>query len=296
MEPLFLAISITAPETDLNSFDIITDRRNLRLLLDFASFRGQNQQEFRLDAEIVGNSVILSRWIDWESRRFSEGYGKEFEKAFTNTPECSRGSLAHKRAVGYTLGGLRLMVRFEVDACLQEAPAELASETLGEVTNTPNGHRIILKGALTKAEGVVEMKATAVSAKHPTHGNPIGGKAFSQMWFSRTPILCQGFHRNGVFERVAVIDVQDKLENWEQRSQEKIGKLVQVLRRLTEIIKETGVKDKRFAVVCGKGSDYLKLYRLDEAYPFGLPQDLREKWRSKEEESQLEGAIERLSI
>jgi len=277
MEPLFLAISITAPETDLNSFDIITDRRNLRLLLDFASFRGQNQQEFRLDAEIVGNSVILSRWID-------------------NTPECSRGSLAHKRAVGYTLGGLRLMVRFEVDACLQEAPAELASETLGEVTNTPNGHRIILKGALTKAEGVVEMKATAVSAKHPTHGNPIGGKAFSQMWFSRTPILCQGFHRNGVFERVAVIDVQDKLENWEQRSQEKIGKLVQVLRRLTEIIKETGVKDKRFAVVCGKGSDYLKLYRLDEAYPFGLPQDLREKWRSKEEESQLEGAIERLSI
>jgi len=192
--------------------------------------------------------------------------------------------------------GLRLMVRFEVDACLQEAPTELASETLGEVVNTPNGHKIILNGALSKAEGVVEIKTTAISAKRPRYGNPMGGKVFSQMWFSRTPILCQGFHRNGVFERVEVIDVQDKLEDWEQQSQEKIGRLVQVLRRLTEIIKEVGVEDKRFAVVCGNKSDCLKLYRLEEAYAFGLPQDLREKWRGKEEESRLEGTFERLSI
>jgi len=284
MEPLFRAISITAPETNFNSFDIITDRRNLRLLIDFASYCGQNQNEFRFDAEIVDDSVILSRWIDWESRWSNFGYGKEFEKAFTKTPDCSRGSLVHKRAVGYTLGGLRLMVRFEVDACLQEAPAELASETLGEVVNTPNGHRMSLKGALSEAEWVAELKMTAISARKPNHG-----KALSQMWFSRTPILCQGFHNNSVFERIEVTNVQDRLEGWEQRNQEQIGRLVQVLKRLTAIIKEVEAEGKIFAIVCENRSQSLKLYRLEEAYPFGLPQDLREKWKSKEEEGQLEG-------
>ena len=127
MELLLHAISITAPETNFNSFDIITDRQNLQLLIDFASYCGQNQNKFRFEAEIVDDRVILSWWIDWEWRRSNFGYRKEFEKAFTKTPDCLRGSLVYKHAVGYTIGGLRLMVRFEVDACLQEAPAELAS-------------------------------------------------------------------------------------------------------------------------------------------------------------------------
>lgn len=99
MEPLFRGISITAPETNFNSFDIITDRRNLRLLIDFASYRGQNQDEFRFDAEIVDDSVILSRWIDWELRRSNFGYGKEFEKAFTKTPDCSREGACYTSAL-----------------------------------------------------------------------------------------------------------------------------------------------------------------------------------------------------
>jgi hypothetical protein len=288
MEPLFRAISITAPEIDLNSFDIITDRRNLRMLLNFVSYHGQKQQEFRFDAEIVGNSVILSRWIDWEDRRFNGGFGKEFERTFTRTPDCSSGSLVHKRAVGYTLGGLRLMVRFEVDACLQEPPAELTSEMLGKVVNTPNGHRMILKGALSKAEGIVEIKTFWA-------GKSVDGRALSQMWFSRTPILCQGFHRNGVFGQITVTNVQDELENWEQQRQEQIGRLVQVLRRLTETMKEMEAEGNRFAIVCENRSDCLQLYRLDEAYPFALPQDLREKW-SNDKEGQLEGTTEHLSI
>ena len=151
------------------------------------------------------------------------------------------------------------MVRFEVDACLQEAPAELASETLGEVVNTPNGHRMSLKGALSEAEWVAELKTTAISARKPNHG-----KALSQMWFSRTPILCQGFHNNGVFERIEVTNVQDRLEGWEQRNQEQIGRLVQVLKRLTAIIKEVEAEGKRFAIVCENRSQSLKLYRLEE--------------------------------
>ncbi|KAF8811046.1 hypothetical protein BYT27DRAFT_7134500 [Phlegmacium glaucopus] len=283
MEPLFRAISITAPETDFNSFDIITDRRNLRLLMNFASH--QEQEEFRFDVEIVGNSVIFSRWIDWESRRFNAGYGKEFERKFTKIPECSRGSLVHKRAVGYTLGGLRLMVRFEVDACL-EAPAEDSGK--GEVVMTLNGHKLILKGALSKAEEVVEIKTRAARG---AVNCGITEKDMSQMWLSMTPILCQGFHKNGVFERIEVTDYEQKLGDWEKRSQERIGGLVQVLRCLKGVMKEVAGNLNRFALVCENGSDCLKVYRLEETYPFRLPQDLRKKWRSEEEEGQLGGSI-----
>jgi len=60
------------------------------------------------------------------------------------------------------------------------------------------------------------------------------------------------------------------------------------LKRLTANIKEVEAEGKRFAIVCENRSQSLKLYRLEEAYPFGLPQDLREKWKGKEEEGQFE--------
>jgi hypothetical protein len=293
MEPLFRAISITAPETDLNSFDIITDRRNLRLLMDFVSHRDQHQQEFRFDVEVLGNNtVIFSSTFGGESRRVTAGYGKEFKKNITETPNCSTGSLVHKRAVGYTLDGLRLMVRYEVNACL-EAPEETTKTE--EVVITPDGHRLILKGALSKAEGIVELRTTAITGRDPM-GYAASRKASSQMWLSMTPILCQGFHRNGVFERIEVSNVRDelKLRDWEKQNYEQIGKLVQVLRRLKAMIKAGA--DKRFALLCEKGGDCLKLCRLEDAYSFGLPQDLRKKWGGEEEEGQLEGIMERPNI
>jgi hypothetical protein len=54
-----------------------------------------------------------------KSARQSGGYGPGFEKTFTKIPECVKGSLVHRRAVAYTLGGLRMMVRFEVDRVLK---------------------------------------------------------------------------------------------------------------------------------------------------------------------------------
>jgi hypothetical protein len=282
LEPLFRAISITAPETDLNSFDIITDRRNLRLLLDFP-----RQEAFRIDAEIVGNSLLLSRWIDWSSRRQSAGYGKEFEKTFTTTPKCAEGSLVHKRAIAYTLAGLRILVRFEVDACLTANPG--VNDRRGDILTTPTGHKLVLKGGLTSAAGVVEIKTTGSNQARIKPGT------LSQMWLSRTPILCQGLHKSGVFDRIELTDVErtGDLRKWEEANRDRIGKLVQVLTRLKEIMEHA--EGTRFGLICEKGSDRLKIFPLAESYPFRLPQDLRGKWHEKRE-NQLESAMESLLI
>jgi hypothetical protein len=229
------------------------------MLMDFVIYRGQQQQEFWFDVEIVGNSLILSRWVDWESRHVNEGYGKEFVRKFTKHPNCFEKSLVHKQAVGYTLGGLRMMVRFEVDARL-EAPVETSE--MGEFVITPNGHKLKLKGAFSNAEGIVEIKTLAITVTNPM-GQGIPRKALPQMWLSRTPILCQGFHKKGVFERIGVTNLQDEgiLSDWENRNKERIGKLVQVLRRLETIVKEEAAE--RFAIVCKGRSTCLKLYRLE---------------------------------
>jgi hypothetical protein len=297
LEPLFRALAITQPELNLNSFDVITDRRNLQMLLAFVS--SSQWHEFRLDAEVVGNSILFSRWIDWESRRHSGGYGHEFETNFAKAPAYVAGSLVHKRAVGYTLGGLRMMVRYKVDACL-EAPAEGPE---GEEVEEVMGHKVVKKGVLAKNEGVVELRTASMGGRYPT-----ADKTLSQMWLSRTPVLCEGFHSRGVFEKVAVIKLQQqgKFSGWEQANQERIGKLVRVIRLLKEMMEKAD--GERFAVVSKKGSDSLEVYSLEPTYQFQLPQDLREKWGKQHEEekaakqaeqegeSQLEMAMERLTL
>lgn len=285
-------MSITAPDIDLNSFDIITDRRNLRLLDDFVC--GRRQDEFRIDAEIVGNSLLLTRWIDWEQRAgYSGGYGKEFEKKFTEIPECAKGSLVHKRAVAYTLGGLRMMVRFEVDACLKAPPPEAPGST--KEATTPTGHRILLKGVLSKAEEVVEIKTSSVRA-----GRRNMGKNLGQMWYSQTPVLCQGFHDGGVFVRTKVTNLEEENQfaDWESRNAEKIRKLIQVLRCLKEKMVEVQVE--RVAIFCGKGEHCLRMYEVDQTYPPRLPQDLRGGWNKvqagADDPHGLKGVMEQLAI
>jgi len=285
LEPLFRALSITKPELDLNSFDVITDRRNLRLLLAFVS--GQiRKEEFRWDVEVVGNSVLFSRWIDWESRGRPAGYGREFEQHFAKIPRCASGSLVHKRAVAYTLGGLRMMVRFEVDACL-EAPAERRE---GERVEEFMGHRVIVGGALVKDEGVVEMKSKQTGSRNRTYDQDL-----TQMWLSRTPILCEGIHERGVFHTVSVSNRQENGEflQWEEANQARIGKLVAVIRMLKDMMEKA--EGERFAVVSEKGSDSLEVYRLEPTYRIRLPDDLRENWR-KQVESTVEIALQHLTI
>ncbi|KAF8537452.1 hypothetical protein BDD12DRAFT_911482 [Trichophaea hybrida] len=292
LEPLFRALENTQPDLDLNSYDIITDRRNLQMLLSFVSGTGR-WQEFRLDAELVGNSVLFSRWIDWETRRHPGGYGTEFEKIFTKTPESVKGSLVHKRVVGYTLGGLRMMVRFKVDAHLEDAEE---GEEEGEV-EVIRGNKVVSRGVLAKDEGIVELRTAAMGTKYLT-----ADKTLSQMWLSRTPVLCEGFHLNGEFKKVVVMKLQEqgKFLRWEEANQDRIGKLVRVIRMLKEMMERA--EGERFAVISKKGSDNLEVYRLAPSYKFRLPKDLHEKWEEKQMEKQvdqqglLETALERLSL
>lgn len=58
-----------------------------------------------------------------------QGYGREFEKALTRKPTTVNGNVTHNRAINYTLGGLKLIFRFEVDGYTETIPSTSTEET-----------------------------------------------------------------------------------------------------------------------------------------------------------------------
>lgn len=119
LEPLFRSLLLTEPSVDLRSIDVVTDRNNIRKLLSFVdpgTARG-GAEDFVIKVEVVGETALFSR-EEAEVRQYiapSEfrGYGHEFEKVYTK--EQIQGSTGHYRIVEYRFGGLKFLVRNEVD-------------------------------------------------------------------------------------------------------------------------------------------------------------------------------------
>ncbi|KAI5848346.1 hypothetical protein BZA05DRAFT_475411 [Tricharina praecox] len=270
LEPLFRALPITRPTLSLRSFDIITDRHSLRELL---AFLGSDAADFQINAEVVANTLLLSGQARfWGSA--SDGYGKSLERRFTRRQECSRESVMHCRAVGYTLGGLRLLVRFEVDACIGEEEAaaeEVELEPPREVPVTPTGVRIVPGGVLVPEESIVELKSKAKGKRYIRQAE--------QLWFSRTPILIIGYHEGGGnIVEVEQRDVEKTgwLEKWELTNTEKLQKLVRALEMLRTVMV---VRGGRFAVVTQKRQSALSVYEMQKSSQFGLPEDIKAGWK-----------------
>lgn len=102
----------------MSDFDLITDRRNLRLLFAFAV---GTTQELQIDTEVAGETVLANGTP-------SAGHGAIFEKRFTEYPQNCPKTIMHNGIITYTLGGLCLLVRFEVDECLRP-PAPINTDT-----------------------------------------------------------------------------------------------------------------------------------------------------------------------
>ncbi|KAH0547998.1 hypothetical protein GP486_008260 [Trichoglossum hirsutum] len=273
LEPLIRAVLVAHPDFNLSDVDLISDRRNLRLLLDFVN---GVKSEFRINAEVVGSTVLLSTWTERKMvpvKGFA-GYGREFEKAWTKAPVGVEGSMAHHRIVRYSLGGIKVIMRFEVDGCMRGEEEEeedyggpskegtdTSTTTTGypnrrrrhhrrhhqhyhpsyEAFRTPTGCTILTRGTLTAASRIIEIKTGRVGRNLTTSRN------LAQLWFSQTPILCTGQYRtDGAFTHVSVKDVMlaGELSEWEERNRESLRKLVRLLELVREVVMKKKEKEK----------------------------------------------------
>ncbi|KAI5474644.1 hypothetical protein MNV49_002714 [Pseudohyphozyma bogoriensis] len=265
LAPLFTALQVHAPDVDLAEFDIVTDRGNLTHLLTWLS--GGNKQEFRVDIGAAGEKTVLfSRFTSRPKMigAVNEGWGLGFEVTCTEEAGSLEGIKveSHHRIVAYSFLGLRLLVRFEVDACTSDDDAppspsgstfssspssnySFSSSTSSTYTPSPTplfGIHYQQLGTLASQSSLVELKT--------------GKKAFSgtavypQAFFSQTPFIKRGRRTEGTFWAINEYPL-DGMQAQERNSRERMRKLRGVLEEVRKVAMEG--RDDLLSLWCREG-------------------------------------------
>ncbi|KAJ7480640.1 hypothetical protein FB451DRAFT_1556220 [Mycena latifolia] len=123
-------------------YDFVTDRNGLRKLMRWIDGADADPapKDFRIDMQLAGRTVLLNRWEKRMRENFSGySFGFNFEKASTDPAAGCEESSGHHRIVKYDINGLKMIVRFEVDACIpSSAKARAASKSVQSIDDLGN--------------------------------------------------------------------------------------------------------------------------------------------------------------
>jgi hypothetical protein len=295
LEPLFRSIFTVKPDFDPKEIDIVSDRNNIRKLFSIISERPID--DFLIKIELVGDTLLLTR----RERQAREaiigfhGFGHEFEKRFTSFPKVNEldKSTGHHRVIQYELGGLKVILRFEVDSydstlaphgnlrptshqsiddltgelrtlALNQGPEQVFSSDLSE-TNL-----VVRQGGFEVShKSLIEIKTRA--ARRPILLDEVG----LQLWFAQICHLKIGYHKGGAFQRVETRDFEKNgdFEALKQEYGNDLKRLVVLVRYIKGILKSSD--KKRATLVFEKGELWLHEQIGDR---HALPPDLMRKW------------------
>ncbi|KAM5540765.1 hypothetical protein V8D89_005409 [Ganoderma adspersum] len=299
--PIFRAVDIIAEENadtslDWSSIDIITDRNGLRKLMRWLQYSPDPEKEplkeFRIDLQLGGKkTVLMNRW-EKRTRENAEpprsGCGMNFERESTTPTKGCERSTGHHRIVKHDMGGLKMIVRCEVDACIPDPASESATTTAHATTSrtaagrTPSTNVDKLSGMLS---GLNVSRGTSTSTMSPItqsvditvrragiqrpqssivelttrSARYIDGfdwaEQYPQLLLSSTPHLFLAVHERGVFQRIIKHQLGTtefrRVEN-DSKTQRRFRQLVAVLRTVQSLVKEHGARGQ-LSLVCRDG-------------------------------------------
>lgn len=239
---VFHALTLMNPDYAFNNIDILADRNNLRVLLEFV--QGKTVGPFRLDLYMVfGTLVIVRREDGFWRRSDGKSYGFNFEKHFTSpTPDMSDAT-SHYRAIRYRMGPLNIVCRFEADAYVDTAPSDLTeSEAAAVVPPVPTEpdlmqrpkftyrapFRVLQKGHLVPGHQILELKT---QVEKPRDEGQSLVACQDQLWFGRTTRLYTGRYEPGTGKILYIKreDATERVRRWEDKNQDDLRKLVGLL-------------------------------------------------------------------
>ncbi len=281
--PVFLAADVVASlkqkSVDWSSVDVIANRNSLRKLLTWATSSSRRQPyDFRIDLELVGeHTILLNRWVrSLEVFVDGKSYGLNFEKKSTKPAEGCEQSVRHLRIVKYVgphkvvpllstadipinlqkLGALTMVVRAEVDACIESAHDQLQQEK-GIITNIPgstntttqHGVEVIIGGHFVSQDNLVELK-TCAQRKLYFHRWEY---TYPQLFLSVTPHVYLAIHNCGHFNNVIKEKLDSpNLQNAKEVFQPQLWVLVAVLQMIQKLAVTHG-REARLSLVCKQG-------------------------------------------
>ncbi|KAJ4348921.1 hypothetical protein N0V95_005047 [Ascochyta clinopodiicola] len=246
---VFHAMTLMNPDYAFNNIDILADRNNLRVLLEFV--QGKTVGPFRLDLYMVfGTLVIVRREDGFWRRSDGKNYGFNFEKHFTSSAPDMTDATSHYRAIRYYMGPLNVVCRFEADAYVDTA-ADIQSESeansvIPPVPREPDlmerphfmyraPFRVVPKGHLVPNSQMLELKT---QVEKPREDGQSLVSCQDQLWFGRTTHLYTGRYEAGTGRilKIKQEDATERVRRWEQKNQQDLQKLVGLLITLKSML------------------------------------------------------------
>jgi hypothetical protein len=239
---MFSALSMMNPDYQFMDVDVLADRNNLRVLLEFVS--GKANGPFRLDLYSLFDTLVIvrneSKW--W---KFADGksYGINFEHFFTRPDTGMEDATSHYRAIRYPMGPLSVVCRFEADAYDDGAASDELTESekqavSGGLAVRPSFKfgapmRVLQKGHVVPTAQMVELKTQAIKEEF----RPV--MCQDQLWFGRTKLLYTGSYvpSDGTVKRIRLEDATARVKKWEESQQENLRKLAGLLQMLQQTMK-----------------------------------------------------------
>ncbi|KAI0693837.1 hypothetical protein C8T65DRAFT_585445 [Cerioporus squamosus] len=301
--PLFRAVDIVSEENadttiDWSAVDIVTDRNGLRKLMRWLQYSGADSaeplKEWRIDLQLGGEKTVLMH--RWEKRQREvaappkSGCGHNFERESTTPAKGCERSTGHHRIVQYTFCGLKMVVRFEVDACLPQPDATSTTRTRRSQPSTTSATSTNVD-SLTDIMLNLNVASTTGTSRVPSQASDIAviragtqvpqssivelttrsekyidefswAEQYPQLLLSYTPHLFLAAHNRGTFERMIEHKLgSDELRNIENnaRIQRSFRQLAAALRAIQELVKDHGQRG-RLTLVCQQDGS-LKVYQ-----------------------------------
>lgn len=226
--PLVRAIDQCSPGFQYHQMDVVTDRKNLRNLLNYAGSLENPRQlcdPFRIDFELAGNTLILQRW-NAATEVFEGSYEEAHAaKLLKNEDEAS----GHHRIVTYVrrpsacrpgpathadhvqnFDGLKVLLRCQVDGYIP-----IDSRTPG-----PTG--------VVDQESLIKLKMATVW--HKTKAL----RTYGQLVIGQIPFLVVSRHQNGNFTEQLKFRL-DEMEMERRTTKPLLAKVATLLERMRAI-------------------------------------------------------------
>ena len=269
LESLISAINNKQPSFDFSTINIITDRSPIRKLFGFVNGEDGQQKysrsiEFRFGIQVMDNGTALFTRLEQQTRqgvttdknRRVQGYRQAFEENYTKIAASARGSTSHHRIVSYRFGGLSFLVRYAVDAYLQDHVGSCQYEGIEEngvdalieyhkaislihpapTGNNPFKKRVIV---LTGGRELPHSATLELATRKSTTPFDLNDR-LPDLWISQTPHFITCRYRvehvkrspKARFDDIKLTDVKSRLGEWEDANAGSLKKLVSVLNQL----------------------------------------------------------------
>ncbi|KAG9013885.1 hypothetical protein FRB94_004265 [Tulasnella sp. JGI-2019a] len=262
LTPIFAALQDLGKLEELRGLDLVTDRSNLRKLLRWAT-GDPKLRDFRIEVEAAGDTVLFTRVKkkDMSLNNGGQGYGNEYKKAATTQPLGSEKATGHHRITGLSLGGIKVLLCFEVDACIRITNAEdqdgLTGAIAGFTTTAKRFPGVTIRRSASRT--IVPQSSTIELRTRVAHRLVDWESIYSQLYLSQTPYLYLAKHKREHFQPAEKHDLAGpELQGYAEQAEAGMVKLQDVLLQILECAKKEG-EGMGMSLACQDGS--LALYR-----------------------------------